>query len=148
MIVRLNTLRSSIYTSAWTVFDGKGSLLLLVAESRLQSVAASSLDLETTGIHRFLVRDLESKNQSSSLSASERKYSQVEKEAHSIVFGVKHFHTYLYGRAFTIVTPNHDLGTQERNPSTRRCSIAEVGLDAVGIQLPDRVPSYQCPFKC
>ena len=35
---------------------GQGSFLLLVAESRLQNVAVSSLGLETTGILRFLVR--------------------------------------------------------------------------------------------
>ena len=64
VIVRLNAVRSSIYTSAWAVVAGKGSFLLLVAESRLQNVAVSSLGLETTGIHRFLVRDLKSKKNS------------------------------------------------------------------------------------
>jgi hypothetical protein len=35
---------------------------------------------------------------SRSLSASEKNYSQIQKEATAIVFGVKHFHQYLYGQ--------------------------------------------------
>lgn len=35
---------------------------------------------------------------SRSLSVSEKVYSQIQKEATAIIFGVKHFHQYLYGR--------------------------------------------------
>lgn len=35
---------------------------------------------------------------SRSLSASEKNYSQIQKEATAIIFGVKHFHQYVYGR--------------------------------------------------
>ena len=41
---------------------------------------------------------------SRTLSASEKNYAQVEKEALSLVFGVKRFHQFLYGRKFTLVT--------------------------------------------
>ena len=47
--------------SAWAKVDGKCSFLLLVAEMLLQNVAVSSLALETTGIHQFLVRYLDLK---------------------------------------------------------------------------------------
>ena len=42
------------------------------------------------------------------LSKSEQNYSQIEKEALSIVFGIK-FHLYLYGRTFSLL--HYSTGT-------------------------------------
>ena len=48
---------------------------------------------------------------SRTLSSSEANYSQLEKEALSLIFGLHRFHQYVYGRQFTLLTDHKPLVT-------------------------------------
>lgn len=81
---------------------------------------------------------------SRTLTKAERNYSQLEKEALSLIFGVQKFHQYLYGRKFTLVTDHKPLITI-LNPRKGIPSIAAARLQRWALILASY--QYEIEFK-
>ncbi|PAA75827.1 hypothetical protein BOX15_Mlig026022g1 [Macrostomum lignano] len=70
---------------------------------------ASPYGLGVVLTHRIDDKDCAVAFASRSLTAAQRGYSQLDKEALAIMFGLHRFHQFLYGRRFTIVTDHLPL---------------------------------------
>ena len=71
---------------------------------------------------------------SCTLLKSERNYAQVEKEALSLIFGIKKFHQYLYGKRFTMIT-NHQPLTTILGPKQGIPTLAAARMQRWALQL-------------
>ena len=78
------------------------------------------------------------------LTASEKNYAQLEKEALALIFGIKKFHQYLYGRRFTLVTDHKPL-TAILGPKKGIPSLAAARLQRWAILL--SAYDYKIVFK-
>ena len=71
---------------------------------------------------------------SRTLSKTEKNYAQVEKEALAIIFGIKKFHQYIYGRRFQLITDHKPL-TTILSPKTGLPTLAAARLQRWAIML-------------
>ena len=81
---------------------------------------------------------------SRTLTSSERNYSQLEREALSLVFGITRFHQYLYGRSFQLLTDHKPL-TTILSPKTGIPSLAAARLQRWALLLSGY--KYQIQYK-
>ena len=81
---------------------------------------------------------------SRTLTNSERNYSQIEKEALAIVFGVRKFHKYLYGRTFHLYTDHKPLVTI-LGPKTAVPTLAAARMQRWAVIL--QAYSYQVEYR-
>ena len=56
---------------------------------------------------------------SKSLTPTQLSYSNIEREALALVHGVQRFHTYLYGRRFTVITDHKPVVMTHQKPLNR-----------------------------
>ena len=77
------------------------------------------------------------------LTAAEKNYAQLEK-ALALVFGAKHFHQYLYGREFTLITDHQPL-TYLLGPQKPITSLATARLQRWAILL--SAHQYRTKFR-
>ena len=71
---------------------------------------------------------------SRTLTATERKYAQVEREAAAVSYGVSRFHPFLYGRHFSLVVDNHAL-SRILSPDRKLPTLAAARLQRYALQL-------------
>ena len=86
---------------------------------------------------------------SGTLSCSEVNYSQIEKEDLAIIFGVRKFHQYLYGKSFVLVTDHKPLTTllgQKSVPTLAASRLQRwaLVLSAYSYSIEYRPTAHQC----
>lgn len=64
-----------------------------------------------------------------------RAHSKLEKEPMVIIFGIKRFHKYIYGRKFTLVTISNDIASFKKHSNTNCGLNSTLGFDIRSIWL-------------
>lgn len=77
--------------------------LILATDASAYAVGAVLSQISPDGIERPI------QFASQMLSKTQQRYSQIDKEAYAIIYGVKKFYYYLYGRKFTLIKDHKPL---------------------------------------
>lgn len=82
---------------------------------------------------------------SRTLAPAEKNYSQLEREALAIMFGIKRFHKYIYGRQFVLITDNKPL-TSIFSPSKDIPTVSALRLQRWALVL--MAHDYKIQYRC
>ena len=81
---------------------------------------------------------------SQTLSQTERNYSQIEKEALAIIFAIKKFHQYLFGKRFILLTDHKPLlGLFSEKKGIPNMAAARMQRQAILLSAYDYTLKYQ-----
>ena len=101
-----NKLKAALTTApVMSYFDKSKDTILTVDASPVGVSGILAQQSKDSGDYRVLAYA------SRALTSVEKRYSQTEKEALSIVWAVEHFHLYLFGHSFTLITDHKPLET-------------------------------------
>ncbi|XP_037303504.1 uncharacterized protein K02A2.6 [Manduca sexta] len=107
----IKNIKGLLISSRVLAHYSSGLPLILTTDASTVGIGAviSHLVPESGGSEQTISRERPIAYASRSLNSAERNYSQIEKEALSIVFGIRKFHQYLYGRKFILRTDHKPL---------------------------------------
>ena len=100
-----DSLKSQLASSKALVHYDPALSLKLDCDASVYGVGAVLSHVYSDGVERPIAYA------SRTLTKSEKGYDQLEKEALSLIYGVKKFHQFIYGRRFTLVTHHKPLMT-------------------------------------
>lgn len=80
---------------------------------------------------------------SQTLNKTQQRYSQIDKEAYAVIFGIRKFHQYLYGRKFILITDNRAI-SQIFSPNKALSSLSSTRMQHYALFL----EQFDFEIKC